>query len=41
MPSLFPSRTGLPALIVFGNGIAKSYGLYAIHDKENTTTLEL
>ncbi|XP_023492831.2 adhesion G protein-coupled receptor G3 isoform X2 [Equus caballus] len=32
---------GLPALIVFGNGIAKSYGLYAIHDKENTTTLEL
>ncbi|XP_046536636.1 adhesion G protein-coupled receptor G3 [Equus quagga] len=32
---------GLPALIVFGTGIAKSYGLYTIRDKENTTTLEL
>ncbi|XP_027949958.1 adhesion G protein-coupled receptor G3 isoform X3 [Eumetopias jubatus] len=32
---------GLPALIVFGTGSADSYGLYAIRDKSNVTTLEL
>ncbi|XP_045389584.1 adhesion G protein-coupled receptor G3 [Lemur catta] len=32
---------GLPALIVIGTGSANSYGLYAIHDRENRTSLEL
>ncbi|XP_012503312.1 PREDICTED: probable G-protein coupled receptor 97 [Propithecus coquereli] len=32
---------GLPALIVVGTGSANSYGLYAIHDQENRTSLEL
>ncbi|KAL2762370.1 adhesion G protein-coupled receptor G3 isoform 2 [Daubentonia madagascariensis] len=32
---------GLPALIVIGTGSANSYGLYAIHDQENRTSLEL
>uniref|UniRef100_A0A8C8ZVW9 Adhesion G protein-coupled receptor G3 n=1 Tax=Prolemur simus TaxID=1328070 RepID=A0A8C8ZVW9_PROSS len=32
---------GLPALMVIGTGSANSYGLYAIHDQENRTSLEL
>nr|KAF6408858.1 adhesion G protein-coupled receptor G3 [Rousettus aegyptiacus] len=32
---------GLPALMVIGTGIANSYGLYTIRDKENRTSLEL
>ncbi|XP_027473279.1 adhesion G protein-coupled receptor G3 isoform X2 [Zalophus californianus] len=32
---------GLPALIVFGTGSAGSYGLYAIRDESDVTTLEL
>ncbi|XP_005388460.1 PREDICTED: probable G-protein coupled receptor 97 isoform X1 [Chinchilla lanigera] len=32
---------GLPALMVIGTGIAKSYGLYAIRDQENRISLEL
>lgn len=36
-----PPRPGLPALMVIGTGIANSYGLYTIRDKENRTSLEL
>ncbi|XP_012927066.1 adhesion G protein-coupled receptor G3 isoform X1 [Heterocephalus glaber] len=32
---------GLPALVVIGTGSANSYGLYAIRDQENRTSLEL
>ncbi|XP_008066214.1 adhesion G protein-coupled receptor G3 [Carlito syrichta] len=32
---------GLPILMVIGAGIANSYGLHAIRDKENRTSLEL
>lgn len=36
-----PPHPGLPALMVIGTGIANSYGLYTIRDKENRTSLEL
>ncbi|XP_023565208.1 adhesion G protein-coupled receptor G3 isoform X2 [Octodon degus] len=32
---------GLPALVVIGAGSANSYGLYAVRDQENRTSLEL
>lgn len=40
MPYLLP-HPGLPALMVIGTRSANSYGYYAIHDKENRTSLEL
>lgn len=36
-----PPSPGLPALMVIGTRSANSYGYYAIHDKENRTSLEM